>query len=412
MRFTLRASRAPAANLTVNVRVTETPQGAFLTGTVPPQITIARGSTTADLILQTADDNVDEANGTIRARVEADTAGTHYSVGSPSSASVTVEDDDRPPGPANLRINGHLDDERVTLRWDPVPRVTGYRVRYAEGTGSWETPTNANLTIEDVTIDEKTVKQATLGGLDKKKLYRIEVQGIVEEQGVVVESGVRSNFILVYPTDRPPREEGTRVATIEIARFQTDGRFDYKICDPAQPPASEMDPSPLPRGVTVLAIQNALREWDRTVKWNDASGDNIIQTSGSSTTDCEDPTDENRSHNWVIFYNDDLTAEICRNRHWTACWTEQPPGWGTLTQPPPGPQSIVLRDSEDWDDIGSGRCSMLHELMVHESGHAFGLSHATSQENFIMRLKYEHDRQICRPTKYDVVAMMANYQSR
>ena len=58
--------------------------------------------------------------------------------------------------------------------------------------------------------------------------------------------------------------------------------------------------------------------------------------------------------------------------------------------------------------------------MAHEAGHAFGMSHedpAIKQseyrvtEDALMRARYRHSRQICKPTVYDVVAMMANYQS-
>ena len=88
--FTLTASSAPAAALTVNVSVTET--GSFLTtGATSTQVTIAIGTTTAQLNLQTDNDTVDEANGTTTATV---LSGTGYVVGSPSSASVVVLDND------------------------------------------------------------------------------------------------------------------------------------------------------------------------------------------------------------------------------------------------------------------------------------------------------------------------------
>ena len=53
----------------------------------------------------------------------------------------------------------------------------------------------------------------------------------------------------------------------------------------------------------------------------------------------------------------------------------------------------------------------MHEILVHESGHALGFAHALSG-NSIMRPLYDHASQLCVPQAYDVVAMMANYQSR
>ena len=89
--FTLTATPAPAANLTVTVTVTET--GTFISGAAPTTVTIpSSGSVT--LTVSTTDDATDEANGTITATV---TAGSGYTVGSPPTASVTVEDDDPAP---------------------------------------------------------------------------------------------------------------------------------------------------------------------------------------------------------------------------------------------------------------------------------------------------------------------------
>ena len=89
--FTLTATPAPAANLTVTVTVTET--GTFISGAAPTTVTIpSSGSVT--LTVSTTDDATDEANGTITATV---TAGTSYTVGSPPTASVTVEDNDPAP---------------------------------------------------------------------------------------------------------------------------------------------------------------------------------------------------------------------------------------------------------------------------------------------------------------------------
>ena len=88
--FTLTATPAPAAPLTVAVRWSET--GSFLTGTRPSEVTIPT-SGTATVSASTEADRVDEADGTVTLTV---TGGDGYTVGSPSSATVTVTDDDRP----------------------------------------------------------------------------------------------------------------------------------------------------------------------------------------------------------------------------------------------------------------------------------------------------------------------------
>ena len=88
--FTITAIPAPTTALTVNVNITET--GNVLSGTPPSTITISANETT--LTVATNDDNIDEEASAITAALQ---AGTGYTVGDPSSASVTVDDNDLPP---------------------------------------------------------------------------------------------------------------------------------------------------------------------------------------------------------------------------------------------------------------------------------------------------------------------------
>ena len=91
--FTLTRTDATAAELTVEVSVSET--GATVAGTAPATATFAAGSSTADLSVATENDEVAEDASTITATVA---AGTGYSVDeTASSADVLVEDDDAPP---------------------------------------------------------------------------------------------------------------------------------------------------------------------------------------------------------------------------------------------------------------------------------------------------------------------------
>ncbi|MCY3679806.1 MAG: cadherin-like beta sandwich domain-containing protein [Gemmatimonadetes bacterium] len=90
--FTITANPAPTAELTVNLSITET--GKVISGTPPATITINANQTTATLTVATEDDNVDEEASVITATLQ---AGTDYTVGDPSSASVTVNDNDAAP---------------------------------------------------------------------------------------------------------------------------------------------------------------------------------------------------------------------------------------------------------------------------------------------------------------------------
>ena len=84
--FTLTATPAPAAPLTVAVSWSQT--GGVLTGTPSSEVTIPT-SGTATVAASTADDRTDEADGTVMLTV---TGGDGYTVGSPASATVTVTD--------------------------------------------------------------------------------------------------------------------------------------------------------------------------------------------------------------------------------------------------------------------------------------------------------------------------------
>ena len=90
--FTIGANPVPATALTVNVNVTQT--GDILSGTPASTVSFNANQSTATLTVATDDDDVRETAGTVMAQV---TAGVGYTVGTPSSASVTVNDNDTPP---------------------------------------------------------------------------------------------------------------------------------------------------------------------------------------------------------------------------------------------------------------------------------------------------------------------------
>ena len=97
--FMVQAAPAPAAELTVSVALAET--GAMLAGPASRTLTISVGSEQATLTVATSADAVDEADSTVTATV---TRGTGYTLGSATSASVTVSDDDEPPSVPEVTI--------------------------------------------------------------------------------------------------------------------------------------------------------------------------------------------------------------------------------------------------------------------------------------------------------------------
>ena len=88
--FVLTASPAPASNLTVNLNVTQS--GDFAAATGAATAIIQAGNATTTHRVATVNDNAEEANGSVTAAITGASGG--YAVGTPNSATVTVNDDD------------------------------------------------------------------------------------------------------------------------------------------------------------------------------------------------------------------------------------------------------------------------------------------------------------------------------
>ncbi len=87
--FEVRLAEAAIEALTVALSVTET--GSMMSGTPPASVTLAKGDTSATLRVPTTGDRIVEADSTVTASL---VSGAGYAVGTESSATVTVEDDD------------------------------------------------------------------------------------------------------------------------------------------------------------------------------------------------------------------------------------------------------------------------------------------------------------------------------
>ena len=94
--FTVTADVAPAANLTVNLTVSESDDGDYVAPADEggKTVVINAGSTSANYSVTTQDDSNDEADGSVTVTVA---PGTGYHVGAASSDTVAVNDDDDPP---------------------------------------------------------------------------------------------------------------------------------------------------------------------------------------------------------------------------------------------------------------------------------------------------------------------------
>ena len=91
--FTVSLDSASPGALSVAVAVSET--GNVLSGTAPSAVAFAAGERSKTLSLQTDDDDVDESDSTVKVSLA---TGSGYTLGSRSSAEVSVTDNDEAPG--------------------------------------------------------------------------------------------------------------------------------------------------------------------------------------------------------------------------------------------------------------------------------------------------------------------------
>ena len=123
--FTLTADRAPGADLTVTLAVSETGDGDHVAASDegPATLVIPKDATEAVFTLATVNDDADEPDGAAVVTVE---AGAGYTVGDPASASVEVKDDDVPStvpalsvGDSTAKEGGRLPIMPFTVRLAP-----------------------------------------------------------------------------------------------------------------------------------------------------------------------------------------------------------------------------------------------------------------------------------------------------
>ena len=120
-------SVAPAGGLTISVDVTES--GSYIVGSAPETVVIAEGATTGTLTVPTADDNLDEPDGSITVRI---TTGAGYTVGTLSTAMVTVNDNDIPDPDAPV-VSISADPTTITEGVDAAFTVALDQVAPADG---------------------------------------------------------------------------------------------------------------------------------------------------------------------------------------------------------------------------------------------------------------------------------------
>ena len=371
-------------------------------------------------------------------------------MGNSSSASVTVRDDDLPLlPPIGLRANGNIVNGEVSIWWDASIGATAYDLRYTMETcthsqqGDASTCTPGTWTEDDGIAGTSTKLSIGTDSSDKlapSVVYRLQVRSTNADT-----HSDWSALAFIYPTSSPP--EASLISTL-FSRFsvpplvataplyghheyQGNPVFRFAICDGTIPSGVDKDADD---------IEAAIEKWEEAVK-KESGGDSLIETrryesSGpGSPPDCKPPVAIFPSgDNAVIFADDDdIRWALCFGDGTPACWRSNTwdqvlvlAGGGNVVRLPSIAEgTILLRktrtkggSASDWNAlVDDGSCTYLEHTLVHEAGHALGIGwppndHPRNPDLSIMSAGYTHTTGYCEPQAYDIVAMMANYQSR
>ena len=211
--FVLTRTGATTEALSVSVDVTET--GSMISGTAPVSAVFEAEQATTVLAVPTVDDSLDKADSVVVATVTAG-EGAAYEVGSDSSATVVVRDDDSVPGePTNLMATA-AGQAAIDLTWaEPgdtgTSAITGYRIeRSADGTSDW-TELVADTGSDATTYTDNDLTAGTT------RYYRVFAMNLAG-------TGPPSNVASAVTASDPPEPEppGPPEVTIEPATSPVD----------------------------------------------------------------------------------------------------------------------------------------------------------------------------------------------
>ena len=350
--------------------------------------------------------------------------------------------------PTGLSANGNIVSGDVSVWWQAPTNVADYNLRYAvetctntsQGTASACSAGEWNE-VNGIAEIRKTLSagSGSTNQLAPSTVYRLRVRAT----NAYGQSGW-SDIAFVYPTSSPPtaevklylppsfrRSKPPLVATGPLYGYQSanargNHEFRYIICD-----------GTIPSGVTTTAAQiaAAIEKWEEGVK-KDSSGNSMIQTTRvyhptpAPTDACTPPIGVfPAGKNEVMFVSSKaMTKAVCLRsppgcwRSWTWDSVQAYSLLGTLVSLSSIAKGTVMlnesRGAVFWNTFGhNNACKRVENLVVHEVGHAWGIGwpyndHPRNPTLSVMSDGYTHHTRYCEPQAYDIVALMANYQSR
>ena len=214
--FTVSASAAPTASLAVSLTVADDATSDFVaqSGEGTRTVTIAAGQTSATLTVTTEDDSTDEADGSVTATVS---GGTGYTVGSPSTGTVAVSDDDPTPQEA------------------PVVSIAA-GADIAEGANATFTLTASPVPTAPITVDVAVAQSGDFAA-----------NGQTGARTVTIASSGTATLTVATDDDTTDEADGGVTATVSIGTG-------YTVGSPSAATVAVADNDPTPPGTPVVRI--------------------------------------------------------------------------------------------------------------------------------------------------------------
>ena len=351
--FTISASPVPASNLTVNLTIAESAGSDFVASDDEDMktVTIPASSGSVTYTVATEDDNMDESNGSVTVTVR---DGTGYTVGSPSEASVMVNDNDVPPPAKPIGFTATAGNEEVTLSWtDPKNSdITKYQYRQKSGSGSYGSWT-------PIAGSGAATVTHTVGSLNNGTAYTFQVRAVAGTvNGVPSDEKIATPRANSVPTvaNRIP-DQATTVGTAFRYQFP-ENTFSDADGDPLTYAATRGDDSALPDW---LDFDKATRTFSGTPQAADAGTLSVKVTA-------------NDSNGGSVFDTFDITVNarpVVTIAAGTSPVTEGTSASFTVTAAPAPASNLTVNlsvaDAADSDFVASGNEGM-KTVMIPASG--------------------------------------------
>ena len=292
-----------------------------------------------------------------------------------------------PTEPESDPVNG-----QIVVSWSAVSGATGYVVGYALDSSS--------LSWRERSVSGTSVTLGPPLRILLDNLYHIRVKAVNGTGG----SGW-SDTVFSFPT-YTPATGGDNVGIIPINGFRLTANYDYVFCTNTAPVSAELNKlatsnPALTRDMWQGIIRDGVEIWDTKVEYITVG----VPEMRRCTDEERDVSEGDVSLSLLALGDTDYVNRVCERPSFGCVAANGDATTGRIDN-----SAIFLRNNISLSLSESG-CSNMSELVMHESGHVFGLGdHVSRAYDSVM---YDNGfLDLCAPTEYDIGAMKAIYQSR